>query len=146
MKVILNQDVKKLGKRFEIKNVSDGYARNFLFPRNLAKLADPASINKITQAKEIATQKDLAEQEALKQKATELNGRTFEIKSKAGDKGELFGSISEESIKDLVVKESGTALKSVALEKPLKEVGEYQLKVDLGHQIPAEIKLIISAE
>jgi len=146
MKVILLTDVKNIGRRTEIKNVSDGYARNFLIPRNLAKPADQSSVNVILKEREISQKKEKEEENIFKEKAQKINGQSFEIKLKAGDKGELFGSVGEEEIKKIITEKTGINIKKVFLEKPIKEIGEYQLKISLTYEIYSEIKLIVSAE
>lgn len=101
MKVVLKQDVKNIGKKGEIHEVSDGYARNFLLPRQLAVAADSAAVNEVKN-KEAATQYHKeTELAAAKQLAATLDGKTVLIKAKAGQGGKLFGSVT---VKDIASK------------------------------------------
>ena len=147
MKVILLQDVEKVGKKFEVKNVADGFATNFLFPK---KLAQPATQNALAWAetqREIAakvTEKELAETQA---KASQIDGQEVALNVSVGDKDQLFQSITSQKIADRM-KEMGFDVdkKQIALKEPIKELGEYPVKINFPHNLEAEIKVIIAAE
>ena len=94
MKVILLQDVKGHGKKGELCNVSDGYARNFLFPKKLALQADNAALNELKNREQAAAHHKQEEINAAKETAEKLNGKTVTIKAKAGSNGKLFGSVT----------------------------------------------------
>lgn len=146
MKIILLEDVKKIGRRFEIKNVSDGYARNFLFPRGLAKLADEKSVKKIEEEKKIAVVKN--EEKiilALKEKE-KISGLSLKIIKKAGDKGELFGSVNEEEVFLLIKNNIGFSPLKIELAGHIKSTGEYPVKIFLTPEIFTEIKIIVEKE
>ena len=98
MKVVLLQDVKGHGKKGELCNVSDGYARNFLFPKKLAVEADNAALNELRNREEAAAHHKQEEIDAANALAAKLDGKTVEIKAKAGAGGKLFGSVTSKEI------------------------------------------------
>lgn len=148
MKVILIQDVRKLGKEGEIKEVTDGYARNFLIPRGLAMEATTTKI-KETQEKHVREQnkknKEQQQAEALKQK---LDGQSVTIKARTGGGDKLFGAITAREVSDILQKELGVVIdkKKIDISDPLKHLGEYQVKVKIYPTIQAEINVIVAAE
>lgn len=140
MKVVLLQDVKGKGKKGEVVNVSDGYARNFLFPKNLAVVADNAAMNVLkgkesSQAHKIAEEKKAAE--AIKQK---IDGKTVIVKAKAGENGKLFGSVTSKEIaaeiKNTFKEEIDRRKMTVA---DIKQFGEYSAQIKLYNGIVASI-------
>lgn len=134
MKVILLGDIANLGKRNEIKEVSDGYARNFLLARKLAILATPANLKAIEERK----RKESAEQEKKKKLISEIfnkiKDKVITIKENANEKGELFGSVGKEKILETIKNEGFEEIKEeyIRLEKPLKAIGEH--KIELGFE------------
>lgn len=147
MKVILLKDVDKIGKKFDLKNVADGYARNFLFPNNLAKPATPQVIEWLKIQQEIQKKKSEEELKAIESTASALDGSEIMIPVKIGDSGELFESITAQKITDKL-NESGIGIKKnqILLDKPIKELGEYPVKVRFDHNLEIEIKVIVSEE
>ena len=130
MKVILLQDIKNIGKKGTIKEVSDGYARNFLFPKKLAQIAVADSIKKV-------------EEMQKKQMAKTISGQEFLIQAKDKD-GKLFGSINAKDIANkLKEKNIEAEAKNIILSHPIKEVGGYSVELDLGNNIKAKIKVIV---
>ena len=102
MKVILNQDVKNLGKKGELVNVSDGYAKNYLVPRKIASFADAAAMNELKN-REASKAYQLAQEKANAEKAAELlNGKTVKVSAKAGANGKLFGSVTSKEISEKI--------------------------------------------
>lgn len=132
MKIILLSDIANLGKRNEIKDVSDGYGRNFLLARKLAVLATPSAIKELESRKK----RDEAEKENKKKEIEALfekiKDKIITIKEKANEKGELFGSVDKEKILEAVKNEGFEGIKEeyIKLEKPLKSTGEH--KIELG--------------
>lgn len=98
MKVILLQDVKKLGKKGDVVSTSDGYARNFLFPRNLAQEATDSNLHVLNAKKDVERRKKTAEIEAAQKLADDLRDKVVKIDAKAGDSGKLFGAITSKDI------------------------------------------------
>ena len=147
MKVILLEDVEKLGKKYDIKDVKDGYARNFLIPKKLAKKATKDVL------KWLETQKESIEkiaEEDLKKAgdlASRLDGLELTIAVKIGEEGQLFESINNQKISEKM-KEQGFEVKKsqIGLEKSIKELGEFPIKINLDHNLEVEIKLIIVEE
>lgn len=137
MKIIILQDIKGLGKKFDIKNVSDGYARNFLIPKGLVEIATDKSIKKL-EAQEAAQEKEEQEAEIeLEKIARNLENQKFEFTVKTGEKGEVFGSVGKDDIKTRI----GIKDIKVNLERPIKTLGEHRVEIDLGKGIKAKIKL-----
>lgn len=147
MKVILLQDVEKVGKKYDIKNVADGYARNFLFPKNLAKLATKKAIEWLRVQKEILEKK--AEQALMgaQEIATKIEGLEVIISVKVGEENQLYESVTSQKVLDKL-KELGFEIKKsqINLEKPIKELGEFPVKVTFEHNLEIEIKVIITEE
>lgn len=147
MRVVLLKDVDGLGKKYEIKEVKNGYARNFLFPKGLAKLATKQALKWTEIQKEIETKK---EEEGLKQVqelASAIDGQELAIAVKIGEQGEIFESISVQKIYDKL-KESGFAVKKnqIVLLEPIKELGEFPIKIKFNHNLEVEIKVIVVEE
>ncbi len=147
MKVILLKDVEKLGKKGEVKEVSDGYARNFLIPEELAVMANKDELAKAEEQQEIEAQK--AEQELVVSQglASKLDGLELEISAKIGEEGKLFGAINEGKIVEKL-KEQGIEINKdyIKLESPIKEIGEYEVSIQLPHNLEAGIKIIVTEE
>jgi large subunit ribosomal protein L9 len=146
VKVILLKDVEKLGKEGEIKEVAEGFARNFLLPQNFAKEATEEAIRDAEakrQKKEISNQQEL---EATQKLAEQLDGRELFIKVKEKD-GSLFGSVNEKIIAKTFAEE-GTKIDAscVKLDEPIKEVGDYDVRLELPHGLEANIKVILVPE
>lgn len=144
MKVILNTTVPKLGKEGQIVNVADGYARNYLFPRGLAIVADKNQIKALErrQARMAAKLAEgLAAAEALKE---ELDGKTIRIAGKVGkDSTKLFGAVTSQDIADAIKAQLGKDLdrKKIALIEPIKRLGTHQIHIDLHRDVDAFVTL-----
>ncbi|MFA5714291.1 MAG: 50S ribosomal protein L9 [Candidatus Paceibacterota bacterium] len=147
MKVLLLKDVTNTGKKNEIKEVSPGFARNFLIPKGLAIVADAEALKSMENRKKIEAQKAEQELKEMEKIVTKLDGAEVEIKVKAGDEGQLFESINKQKIAERL-KEMGYNVSKdhVDLETPIKEIGEFPVKLNLEHNLEAEIKIIISKE
>lgn len=146
MKVILMQDVKSLGKKGELVEASDGYARNFLLPRKLAKEANAQAMNEYKNAEnsknyKIATQKAQAEHD----KKT-LEGKTFKMTAKAGQGGRLFGSVTSKQVAEEIKKQYNIDVdkRKVVLDCDIKEFGTYHAKVKLFTGVSAKIDVQVS--
>ena len=147
MKVILLENVDKIGKKFEVKNVSDGYARNFLFPKNLAKPATPEALKWLEMQEEINRKKAEENLKEAEKAASSIDGAEVSIFVKVGDEGQLFESINTKKIAEKI-KEMGIEVKKnqIELENPIKETGEYPAKIKFDHNLEAEIKIIVGEE
>lgn len=143
MKVILKQDVKTIGKKDEIHEVSDGYARNFLFPRGLAAPADAAAVNMArtkSEAKEHHAAEALAAAQAL---ADKVKDKIVTLKAKGGASGRLFGKITAKDVAEALSKAVGTELdkRKVELERDIKDFGTYSATVKLHPGVSAAFKV-----
>lgn len=147
MKVILLQDIEKLGKKYEIKNVADGHARNFLLPKNLVKLATEENMKWLEIQKEAVRQKAEEELKKIQGVASGLDGLEIILPMKIGEKDQLFEAVTAQKVSEKL-KEQGFEVKKtqVILKDPIKELGEFPIKVQMAHNLEAEIKLIIVEE
>jgi large subunit ribosomal protein L9 len=145
MKVIITKDVEKIGKKFEIKEVADGYARNFLFPNNLAKPASDAVLKQLEAEKEIIAKKAEADLKVEEELISRLDGQEIEITAKADESGKLYGSITTAKLaKELNDKGFEVKKNQIKLIEPIKEAGEYDdIMIELSHGLEAKIKVII---
>ena len=144
MKVVLIQNVAGLGKIDETKDVAEGYARNFLFARNLAVPASP-QVLKDLQAKKQRVIKNTEEELRHEQStADRLDGYELEFREKGSDAGQLYAAISPQKIVEALKKAGFTVGKNQIEMKPVKEAGEYGAKIRLGHGLEAGITIIVS--
>jgi large subunit ribosomal protein L9 len=146
MKVVLLKDIENMGKEGEIKEVADGYARNFLLPKNLAELATPESMKKAETKKAKDVEESKMELEEAQKLAELLEGRELYIKVKEKD-GKLFGSVNEKTIAK-TFKDEGLKVdpSNIKLAEPIKEVGEYDVAINLDHGLEANIRVILVSE
>jgi large subunit ribosomal protein L9 len=147
MKVILLKDISK-GKRGEIKEVADGYARNFLLPKGLALLATPSATKSAEILLEERAERQARQREELSRMIQELEGKELYFKVKAGAKGRLHGAITSTSIADELSQLTGFEIdkKRVQLEEPLHHLGSYEVAINLGTGAEAKIKVVIEEE
>ena len=146
MKVILKQDVKSIGKKDEIHEVSDGYARNFLLPRGLAAAADATALN-IARTKEAAADyHEAAARAAAQELAGRIQGKTVTIEAKGGASGRMFGKITGEEVAAALSQTVGQTVdrKKVELEaRDIKDAGEYSARVRLYAGVTADFKVLV---
>lgn len=144
MKVILLEDVKKIGKKGEVINTSDGYARNFLFPRKLAKEATEANLHILNNQKENERKQKLAELEAAQKLAGELKGKEINVTSKTGDNGKLFGAITSKDVAQLIKTQYKVEVdKKKIVMDTIKVAGEFEIEVKLYPEVSTKMKVII---
>lgn len=147
MKVIFLDNVKGVAKRDEIKDVKDGYAKNFLFKKKLAVEATPENIQMVEEKKQKNKEREdkkIADAKALAEK---LNKTGVTISGKGGDTGKLYGAItSSEIAKALEAEGLNVDKKDIALKDPIKEPGEFSVKVKIFMDINAEVKVIVKAD
>ena len=144
MKVILQQDVKGQGKKGQMIEASDGYARNFLLPRKLAVPATAENINTMKmqeKAKKAAAEK--AEAEATAAKLKELS---VKVTAKAGNGGRLFGAVTTKEIADALSAQHGITIQKTKIvqDEPIKAFGTYELKVKLGYEVTGTLKVVVA--
>lgn len=144
MKVILIKDIKALGKKGEVVNASDGYVRNFLFPRGYAKEANQSNLHILNNQKEAERKQKLEETEEAQKIAKNLKGKEIKINIKSGENGRLFGSITGKDIADRLKKDFSINVdkKKIVMDN-IKKVGSYDVEVKLYPEISAKIKVVI---
>ncbi|KJR42035.1 50S ribosomal protein L9 [Candidatus Magnetoovum chiemensis] len=147
MKVILKEDIDNLGDMGAIVNVANGYARNYLIPKNLAVEANPRNIKVLEHEKRIIQEKIKKFKATATDIAQKLSSLELSFSAKAGEEGKLFGSVTSKDIADLL-KEKGHEIdkKKIVLENPIKRIGEHSVKIKIHPEISAEIKIQVTAE
>lgn len=148
MKVILLQDIKNVGKKNEVINANDGYARNFLFPKKLAIEANKDNMLKLEAKQASNAHKKNLEIEANKQKAKQIEEITLELKVKAGSNGKTFGGITSKEISEGLKRQLGIDIdkKKIALKETIKTVGTFTVDVKFGDGVNANLSINISPE
>ena len=148
MIVILNKDVKGTGKAGDVEKVSDGYARNMLIPKGLATEATQGNIRHLEKQKAIAAEKKAEEKAAAKKQAEKIGKLTVTIKTKAGDGGKIFGSITSKDIAEGLKSQHGIEVdkKKIQLSSPIKQTGEMSVDIKLYSEVSAELKVKVEAE
>ncbi len=147
MRVILLQDIDKLGRKYDIKEVKDGYARNFLVPKSLVRPATKENLKWLEIQKEIEIKKSEEELKKVQDFASNIDGQEIVIAVKIGKTGELFESITDQKIWEKL-KELGFEIKKtqIDLPEPIKELGEFPIKIKFKHNLETEIKVIVIEE
>ncbi len=147
MKVVLQKDVLNLGDAGDIKEVSDGYARNFLFPKKFAVRADEGSTKTAIHQKKMAQIKKEKRKKTMTELASSLNGKEFELKVKVGEKDKLFGSVTTNDIAG-ALKKSGFEIdkRKIDLPEQIKSLGEFSAKIKLADGINASVKIKVDKE
>jgi len=144
MKVVLIQDVKGLGKKGELVNTSDGYARNFLFPRKLAMEANAQAMSELKNREAAEKHRIDTEIAAAKSNAAKLEGKTVKLTAKGGANGKLFGSVTSKDVATLISKEYGIALdKRKVVVEDIKAFGTYPVEVKLYNGISASMYVMV---
>ena len=145
MKVILLCDVKGTGKKSEILNVSDGFARNYLFPRKWAMEATPAAVKEIERKHALEEKLETERREEALRRAAELKGKTIQLSAKCGEKGRLYGSITGQEIADALREQHGVDVEKRRIEcEPIRQTGEYEATVWVYSGITARMKVLVT--
>lgn len=145
MKVIFNVDVKGQGKKGELKEVSSGYARNYLLPRNLATEATPDNLNAF-KLKEKAKAAQIAKERAqAAEYAAKLGGVQVTIRAKAGANGKLFGAVTSQEISDALKEQFGMEIEKnkIVQAEPIKSYGSFTVKAKLGYEVSGNINVLV---
>lgn len=148
MKVILLDKVKGHGEKGDVVNVSDGYARNFLLPRNLAVEATPSNMKVLEQQNKAKKEKQQQELEEAKKLAKKIEKITVEIKAKSGEGGRLFGSVTSKDITEIVKKKHGIEIdrRKLVLPEPIRDLGVRSLEVKVYPSVVAKLKVHVTEE
>ena len=146
MKVIFLSDVPRVGRKYDVKEISDGYAANFLFPRKLAELATPKALAELEKRKKnIEIEREVQENLLLKNLEA-IKGKAINMKGKANDKGHLFSAIHKKEIIEAMKEQNGADIgeEFIILDKPVKEVGEFEIPISIKGK-KSSFKLIVEA-
>jgi len=148
MKVILLKDIKGTGKKGEIIEASDGHARNYLFPRKLAKLATDGSVSELTHQKKSENIKKAAALGEAKALADKISAITITFKTQSGEGGRLFGSITSKDIALKLKKEHDIEIdkKKMVMDGPIKLIGSETIKVKVFPKVTANLKIVVENE
>lgn len=144
MKIILLNDVPKVGQKYDIKEVSNGFAQNFLFPKKLAEPATKEARGKVEKMKAALEQEKKRQEEQLKESIDKIKGFTVTMKEKATETGGLFSSVGKDKIVSEIEKQVGITVPedSILLDKPIKEIGELDIPVEVGDK-KVKFKLVV---
>jgi large subunit ribosomal protein L9 len=146
MKVILSEDVKNLGLMGEVVNVSDGYARNFLFPKKFAVEANTKNLKEFEHNKKIITERAAKIKESFKSIADKLSSLTLTIKAKTGEDDKLFGSVTNMNVAEALAAAGHDIDKKKIVMEPIKKLGEYSATIKLHTDLSAEVKINVVQE
>lgn len=148
MKVILKQDIKGVGKKDQIINASDGYARNFLFPKNMAVEANTENISKLKAKQDSNTFKKSQEKEEAKKIANKISEITLKIPVKSGENGKIFGGVSTKEISEVLEKEYKIKVdkKKIELKETIKTLGARKIDIKLYEGVIANLKINVISE
>ena len=145
MKVILKQDVKGHGKKGELVTVSDGYARNFLFPRGLAAEADAQAMNELKNKEAAARFHEEQEKKAAKETAQAVDGKVLKLTAKAGQGGRLFGSVTAKEVAEELAAQFGVKLDKRKIQMAdIKAFGTYEAEIKLGYGFTAKVSVMVT--
>ena len=147
MRIVLRDDVDNLGKKGEVVDVADGYARNYLVPRGLALKASSGSQKQADAMRRNREARERRDRESAQALAAQFEGRTITIKARAGGEGRLFGSVTASDIAEAVQKQTGVDIdrRKLTLDEPLKELGGVDLHVRLHPDVDATIHVEVEA-
>ncbi len=147
MKIILKQDVKGLGKKDDIVNASDGYAKNYLIPRGIAVEATAGNVSEAQNKQKAAADKKRRELEQAKDFAAKLENKTVTIQAKAGESGKLFGAVSGKDIADAIKSQyhADVDKKKIVLHEPIKTAGEHpvEIRICAGVTVKVNVNIVI---
>ena len=145
MKVILRQDVKGQGKKGQLVDVSDGYARNFLLPKKLAVIATAENLNTMKQQEKARKAQQAAEKAEAEALSKKLESLTVKVAAKAGEGGRLFGAVTAKEISECLAQQHGLniAKTKLVLDEPIKACGGYKIKAKLGYEIVGTVNVMV---
>ena len=148
MKVILTQDVKSQGKKGQLVEVSDGYARNFLLPKKLAVIATAENLNTMKLQEKARKAQEAAEKAEAETTAKKLKDLTVKIAAKAGEGGRLFGAVTAKEISEALAAQHGLTIAKakLVLDEPIKACGGYQVKAKLGYEVTGTVNVMVTEE
>jgi large subunit ribosomal protein L9 len=147
VKVVLEQDIKALGKKGEVREVSDGYARNFLIPRGLASEATPARIRELEERAQRLDQKRGREEEKARQVLERIDGKVVLVKARVGEGGKIFGTVTAKEIAEAVREQYGVELdrKKIDIPVPIKTLGAHEVRCRIYPSLQAVLHLQVES-
>ncbi len=145
MKVILQQDVRGQGKKGQLVEVSDGYARNFLLPKKLAVVATAENLNTMKQQEKARKAQEAAEKAEAEATAKKLEGLMVKIPAKAGEGGRLFGAVTAKEVSEALAEQFGVNIPKarLVLDEPIKSCGGYQIRAKLGYEVSGTVNVVV---
>jgi len=148
MKVILQQDVKGQGKKGQLVDVSDGYARNFLLPKKLAVIATAENLNTMKQQEKARKAREAAEKAEAEATAKQLESLMTKIPAKAGEGGRLFGAVTAKEVSEALAAQHGVNIPKTKLvmDEPIKACGGYQIRAKLGYEVTGTVHVMVVEE
>ena len=148
MKVMLTKDVENIGRAGEIKDVADGFGRNYLIPRKLAVLAGRGAEGEARRIKDAAARRESKEQEAARELAEEIDNKTVVVRLKVGAEDKVFGAITSEDIAKAIKQQHQVEVdrRRIELKEPLKQLGEHKVPLRLHREVEARVNLIITRD
>lgn len=148
MKVIFLQDVPKVAKEGETREVADGYARNFLIPKKLALLAEPGAMNILEEQLKMRARTQAKTEAEINELASQLDGKEISLKARKGAKDRLYGSITTADIAVELEKGAGLIVdkRKIELAEPIRQVGNYEITVRLAKDVTPKIKVVVTEE
>ncbi len=148
MKVVLTQDVKSQGKKGQLIDVSDGYARNFLLPKGLAIIADNKALNEIKGREESEKHRKAVELQNAKDTASKLESTVVKLSAKPGKDGTIYGSVTTKDIAEALTSQADITVdkRKIVLDNPLKTFGMHEVEVKLHAEVMGKINVLVSEE
>ncbi|MDO8491195.1 MAG: 50S ribosomal protein L9 [Dehalococcoidia bacterium] len=148
MRVVFQEDIPNVARAGEVKNVTDGFARNYLLPKKLAVLATPSEMQRVESVKKVAAKKRAQVEADLAKLAETLSGASLTFKAKAGEQNRLYGSITGADIAAEIQKVTGVQVdkRKIVLEEPLRQLGEFEVGVRLSKDLEPKVKVVIVEE
>ena len=147
MRIILQENVEKLGTRGEVVDVSDGYARNYLLPHKLAIPANEGNLKRLGQIRASLAKKEAGDKQLAESLAAQLAAATVTLRRKAGENDQMFGSVTSADIAEALAAQGYNVDKrKIQLHEPIKLVGEYSVTVKLHHEVSTTMKVVVARE
>ena len=145
MKVVLRQDVENLGEKGSVKNVADGYARNYLIPRGMAVVATPGELKVVATNEAVKQRKVVRQEEELQGLADRINGQKLEFEARAGSSGRLFGSITNGDIAERLSAVVGSEIdrRKIVIDEPIRTTGDHPVVVNLVGKLRPQVLVVV---
>ncbi len=148
MKVVLTGEVKGLGQAGQIKEVADGYARNYLLPKGLATIATPGAIKEVEQRQSAEKKRQDKLDDEMRSVGKKLDGTNITVRAKVGEGGKLYGSITSQDVADALESQASQTVdkRRIEIEEPIRHVGSYKIPIKLSKNVTANVNLTVEGE